>query len=81
MRCYDQVRAVHPTMSLQRVIHIVNVLEFSNFLHKETGLRSNLTTVKICITVLLRFLLKRVACKKVTRTNAQRRRKGLVFPL
>lgn len=51
-------------MSLQRVIHIVNVLEFSNFLHKETGLRSNLKTVKICITVLLRFVLKRVVCKK-----------------
>ena len=31
-------------MSLQRVIHIVNVLDFSNFLHKETGLRSNLKT-------------------------------------
>lgn len=58
-------------MSLQRVIHIVNVLEFSNFLHKETGLRSNLKTVKICITVLLRFVLKRVARKKMTRTNAQ----------
>lgn len=58
-------------MSLQRVIHIVNVLEFSNFLHKETGLRSNLNTVKICITVLLRFVLKRVARKKMTRTNAQ----------